>query len=216
MQRNRKVAVVDYGLGNLFSISRALEYIGVKCTITTDHSTIEESDGLILPGVGAFGDGITRLKVQGLNNAICEYVKSGKRLLGICLGMQLLFGQSEEFGHYPGLNLIDGDVSRLKEKDTSGRPIKIPHVGWSGLQKLDGSSWDGTILTGLTEGDAVYFVHSYIPSPGSESVSIAQINYGNHLYCAAVEQDNVAGVQFHPEKSGEIGLQILRNFAKSL
>ena len=216
MPSNKQVTVVDYGLGNLFSISRALEYLGGGCKITSDASDISAANGLILPGVGAFRDGINQLQSRGLIDAIGEYIKSGRQLLGICLGMQLLFTQSEEFGLYPGLDLINGDVRRLNERDTSGRTIKIPHIGWSGLQQTYGSSWNSSILDGLNEGDSVYFVHSYIPFPVSNSVSLAQVDYGGHLYCAAIEQDNVAGVQFHPEKSGGIGLHILDNFAESI
>ncbi len=209
----KRVTVVDYGLGNLFSIRRALAYIGVRVEITSSTEVIRQAEWLILPGVGSFGDGMQQLRTRGLIEPILQFAQSGRPLLGICLGMQLLFSASEEFGLHEGLGLIKGNVAQLHNADPTGRRVKVPHVGWSELIRPRSlTDWGSTILEGPLEGDAMYFIHSYVPYPENESVIIAQINYGGYLYCAAIEQGNVIGCQFHPEKSGKAGLHLLRNF----
>lgn len=209
----RRVAVVDYGVGNLFSIARALAYLGAQADIASSPEAIQGAERLILPGVGAFGEGMEQLRARGLIDPIRRSVQSGCPLLGICLGMQLLFSEGEEFGLHTGLGMIGGRVTRLSERDPEGHRVKVPHVGWSELQRAPvNGQWSSTILRGLTEGDAMYFVHSYAPRPTSDSVSVAQITYGGSRYCAVVHHGRVTGCQFHPEKSGEAGLQILRNF----
>lgn len=207
------IAVIDYGLGNLFSISRALTYLGAQVEVTSSPAVIRRAGALVLPGVGAFGDGMRQLHAQGLVEPIREAVEAGRPLLGICLGMQVLFTESEEFGVHEGLGLIDGKVVRLYETDPAGRRVKVPHIGWSDLQATQlRSGWSSTILDGLTEGDSMYFVHSYVPRPKSEGATIAETIYGGHRYCAVVQAEHVAGCQFHPEKSGEAGLHLLGNF----
>ena len=207
------VTVVDYGLGNLFSIGRAFNHLGVSADITSNPEAIRQAGRLVLPGVGAFGDGIRQLQERGLIEPIQEFARSGRPLLGICLGMQLLFDESEEFGQYNGLGLIKGRVIRLKDQDQTGNHVKLPHIGWNELHQPQYSDqWGPPALDGLVDGDAVYFVHSFIPHPELDSVTIARMSYGGHWYCAAVQKDNVVGVQFHPEKSGEVGLRILQNF----
>lgn len=207
-----RVTVVDYGLGNLFSIGRAVTYCGGYAEVTSSPQIIRRAERLILPGVGAFGDGMNLLSSRGLVEPLVQFAQSGRPLLGICLGMQLLFGESEEFGLHKGLGLIAGKVTRLRNMSPAGECVKVPHVGWSELSLASPLlDWRSTILNSLLEGDAMYFVHSYVPFP-NDSVSIAQFSYGGHTYCAAIQKGSVIGVQFHPEKSGEVGLQLLRHF----
>lgn len=211
------VAVLDYGLGNLFSIQRAVTHVGACVSITSSPELLAQADGVILPGVGAFGDGIQRLRDRGLVEPLLQFAQSGRPLMGICLGMQLLLDESEEFGQYGGLGLIGGKVVRLRDTGPDGERVKVPHIGWNELftpNRLDG--WGATVLNSLSDGDATYFVHSYVPLPDGEAVSTARINYGGHWYCAALEKENIIGVQFHPEKSGGAGLRILRNFVDKL
>lgn len=213
----KRVAVVDYGLGNLFSISRALAHVGAQVEVVSSADGIMQAQGLILPGVGAFGDGIEHLRASGLIGSILQFAESGRPLLGICLGMQLLFEESEEFGVSEGLGLIEGKVVRLCNIDSAGQRVKVPHIGWSSLLHEESTQmWDHTVLERLCMGSATYFVHSYTPIPIRESEAIAQIIYGDQRYCAAVRKDNITGVQFHPEKSGEVGLHILRNYVRSI
>lgn len=208
-----RVVVIDYGLGNLFSVVRALKAVGAEAEITASPETIRRAERLILPGVGAFGEGMQRLRSGGLIDPLRQAAQSGRPLLGICLGMQLLFNESEEFGLHKGLGFIEGRVARLRETDPAERRVKIPHVGWSELNPvLPGERWGSTILRGLAPGEMAYFVHSFAAYPAHEAASIAQVRYGGHDYCAAVQRENIMGCQFHPEKSGAIGLQILRNF----
>jgi glutamine amidotransferase len=207
------MTIVDYGLGNILSIKRALAYLGVKSLITSEPDVVRKAQKLILPGVGAFGDGIQNLRENGLIDPILDFAQSGRPLLGICLGMQLLFDESEEFGEYNGLGLIKGKVQRLLGEGPSGKKVKVPHIGWNALHPSQSTpDWESLVLQGLVDGDEVYFVHSYIPHPEDDSVSIGTMTYGDCDYSVVVEHENVYGVQFHPEKSGIVGLQILQNF----
>ena len=210
-----RVTVVDYGLSNLFSIRRALEYGGAEVAFTSTPDGVVEAERLIVPGVGAFGDGMRQLRQQGLVEPIIELASSGRPLLGICLGMQLLFSESEEFGLHPGLDLIPGRVVRLRGWDPEGRRVKVPHVGWSPLiPATPEEEWGSTILASLAPGDSMYFVHSYAPRPENDDVGLANILYGEYQYCAAVQSGNVIGLQCHPEKSGEVGLMVLQDFLR--
>ncbi len=198
------IAVIDYGVGNLFSLSSSLKAVGADAVITSDVSERKKADQLILPGVGAFGDAMNKLKTDRLDRLLKEETAAGKPLLGICLGMQLLFDKSYEFGVHEGLGLIRGSVvpmaGRIPEK------LKIPHIGWNAL-KLKGES---RIFSGIKNGDFVYFVHSFFADGCEESV-IATTEYGIEITAAAAN-GNIYGCQFHPEKSGETGLRILRAF----
>ena len=214
------VVIVDYGLGNLFSVERALNHVGAGETkISYEKRDIENADRIVLPGVGAFGDGMTNLRDRGLVVAIQDFAKSGRPLLGVCLGMQLIMSQSEEFGLHDGLDLVSGNVRRF-ESDPSGR-FKIPHIGWNELEKSNGYSkrsvaWEKTALDNIDEGASMYFNHSYIVMPDDKSVSLATTSYGNDRYCSVLKKDNITGAQFHPELSGEDGLKIYRNFVQTL
>lgn len=196
------IAIIDYGVGNLFSLTQSLNKIGAENVITSDKTVIKKADKLILPGVGAFGDAIKRLNESGLSGIIKEQAKQGKPLLGICLGMQLLFDKSFEYGSHEGLGLISGQVVPIKDYVSE---VKIPHMGWNSLKIVD----DNPLLKEINDGDYVYFVHSFF-AKCNEGLS-ATTDYGISL-TAAVRKNNVYGMQFHPEKSGEVGLRMLKNF----
>ena len=198
------VAIVDYGVGNLFSLRSSFEAIGQECCVTSDVRVIEDADRLVFPGVGAFGDAAEKLSAHGLDEVLCEQAAKGKPLLGICLGMQLLFEKSFEYGEYRGLGLIPGEIRPISETISAG--LKIPHIGWNSLTLQKKSP----LFRELHDGDFVYFVHSYHAVTCSENIS-AVTEYGGIL-TAAAEKDHVFGCQFHPEKSGATGLHILKAF----
>ena len=196
------VAIVDYGVGNLFSLHSSFKAVGEESCVTSDLEVIEGADRLVLPGVGAFGDAAKKLRSHGLDEIVCQQVAKGKPLLGICLGMQLLFEKSYEYGEHLGLGLIPGEIRPIAEVIPAG--LKIPHIGWNALSFRKSSP----LFRELKEGDFVYFVHSFHAVHCSESVS-AVTEYGGTL---TAEKDHVFGCQFHPEKSGEKGLAILKAF----
>lgn len=200
------IAVIDYGVGNLFSLCSSLERIGADTVVTSDPDVIRKAEKLILPGVGAFADAAKKLRDSGLDVLIKEQAASGKEIMGICLGMQLLFEKSYEFGEYQGLGLLKGSVIGME--GTIPKELKIPHTGWNSLHFCKESK----LLRYIQEGDCVYFVHSFYASDCADSV-IATAEYGREL-TAAVEKGNVMGCQFHPEKSGQAGLAILRAFCE--
>ena len=200
------IAIIDYGVGNLFSLSSSLKAIGFDTVVTGDPETIKKADKLILPGVGAFGDAIAKLRSTGLDEVIIRQAKSGKKLMGICLGMQMLFEKSYEYGEHTGLGLIPGQVIPMENTIPAG--LKIPHIGWNSLQFKKVSP----LFAHISDGDFVYFVHSYY-ADNCEDAVIATTEYGKEL-TAAVARDNVFGCQFHPEKSGDVGLKILKAFCE--
>jgi len=195
------IAIVDYGMGNLRSVQKAIEYLGGEALITRDAGVIAEAERLILPGVGAFGDAMDNLRRFGLIDPICRFAETPRPLLGICLGMQLLFNESEENGPHRGFGFISGRVVRF----ALPRTYKVPQMGWNRLTLTDHPLWEG-----LGEAPYVYFVHSYHAERDTEA-TIAESDYG-YLFPAAAARGNVMGVQFHPEKSGDVGLRILNNF----
>lgn len=199
------VAIVDYGVGNLFSLESSLSAIGADVVVTADTDVLKSAHQIILPGVGAFEDAAKKLRATGLDKTIIELAAKGKPLMGICLGMQLLFEKSYEYGEHEGLGLIKGAVKPIK--GAISKEYKIPHIGWNPLIIKDRTS---PIFRYIKNGDCVYFVHSYYACDCDESV-IATAEYGAEL-TAAVAKNNVYGCQFHPEKSGKIGLDILRAF----
>ena len=198
------VAIIDYGVGNLFSLHCSLEKIGAKVVVTGDAAEIERADRVILPGVGAFRDARQKLAETGLDSLVCELAKKGKPILGICLGMQMLFEKSYEFGEYDGLGLLKGSVQPLE--GVIPADYKIPQIGWNALQLTR----DSDLFRYIKDGDYVYFVHSYYVTDCTDSL-IAICDYGVPI-TAAVQKGNVYGCQFHPEKSGSVGLEILRAF----
>ncbi|MEK3688226.1 imidazole glycerol phosphate synthase subunit HisH [Paenibacillus sp. FSL R10-2736] len=199
------VAIVDYGMGNLHSVSKAVERLGYTSLVTADAGEILAADSVILPGVGAFGDAMEHLRASGMDVVVKAVAEAGQPLLGICLGMQLLFSSSEEHGEHKGLDLLPGSVVRFAPRDG----YKVPHMGWNKLGFLQPES---PLLTGLEEGH-VYFVHSYHVLAGSDSDLLAVTDYG-HPVTAVVGRNNVYGMQFHPEKSGELGIKLLGNFLR--
>ena len=200
------IAIVDYGVGNLFSLCSSFKAIGAEVTVTSDPDVIRNADKIILPGVCAFGDAIKKLNDTGLDKIIIEEAKKGKKLMGICLGMQLLFEKSYEYGEHNGLGLLKGSVVPMENKIPV--ELKIPHIGWNGLHFCK----THPLFKYIKEEDCVYFVHSYYAEDCFDSL-LATAEYGREL-TAAVVKDNVAGMQFHPEKSGNVGLNILRAFCE--
>ena len=200
------IAIIDYGVGNLFSLCSSFQKIGVQAVVTSDPEAIRTADKLILPGVGAFADAAKKLRNSGLDRLIQELAAAGKPIMGICLGMQLLFEKSYEYGEHRGLGLLKGSVVPMEGVIPAN--LKIPHIGWNALHFRK----DSKLFRRIREGDCVYFVHSYYASDCEDSV-IATAAYGKEL-TAAVEMGNVCGCQFHPEKSGQVGLNILRAFCE--
>ncbi len=203
------IAIVDYGVGNLFSLRRSLEAVGQEVLITGEAEGLRRADRLILPGVGAFADAAAKLRESGLGEVVAREAAGGKPLLGICLGMQLLFEKSYEFGEHEGLGLIPGVIRPIAESIPPG--LKIPHIGWNGLLFPEDRPRH-PLMAGCAPGDCVYFVHSFSATDCQEHV-IAVTEYGG-LLTAAVAKGSVAGFQFHPEKSGPVGLGLLRTFCE--
>ena len=200
------IAIVDYGVGNLFSLISSFNKIGADIVVTADPQVISRADGIILPGVGAFEDAARKLRDSGLDKVIVEQAQKGKMLMGICLGMQMLFQQSYEYGCHEAMGLLKGNIVPMK--DSIPADLKIPHIGWNALHFTKESN----LFKYINQNDCVYFVHSFYATDCDDSV-IATAEYGKEL-TAAVQKDTVMGCQFHPEKSGEVGLNILRAFCE--
>ena len=200
------IAIIDYGVGNLFSLTSSFKYVGADVVVTSSIDEIKKADKIILPGVGAFGDAIKKLKDTGLDKIVIEEAKNGKPLMGICLGMQLLFEKSYEYGEHDGLGLLKGSVVPME--NYIDKDLKIPHIGWNALSIKK----ESPLFKYLKNGDCVYFVHSYFAKNCDESL-LATTEYGKEL-TAAVAYKNIYGCQFHPEKSGEVGLKILKAFCE--
>ena len=201
------IGIIDYGVGNLFSLRRSLEYVGAQAVVSGDEAVLRSVGKLILPGVGAFGDAAAKLRATGLDRLVLEEAAVGKPLLGICLGMQLLFEESEEYGLHKGLGLMPGRVVAMEGRLPAGLPI--PHIGWNGLTLTNPAC---PLFRDTKDGDCVYFVHSFY-AEGCGDALAATAEYGRDL-TATVWRDNVYGCQFHPEKSGPVGLQMLRAFVE--
>ena len=201
------IAIVDYGVGNLFSLKSSLTAIGAEAVVTGEAEVLRRADKILLPGVGAFGDAADKLRATGLDAVVIDEARSGKPLMGICLGMQLLFDKGYEYGEHAGLGLIPGEVRPIAEVIPAD--YKIPHIGWNALHFTGRKS---PLFRHIKEGDCVYFVHSFYAADCDESV-IATAEYGAEL-TAAVQRGNVCGCQFHPEKSGKVGLNILKAFCE--
>lgn len=208
-----KITMIDYGLSNLLSVRRAFEHFGAEVEITASRGKILSAQALVLPGVGAFKDGMEGLRRLSLIDAIQAQAAAGAPLLGICLGMQMLFDESDEFGVHKGLGLIPGRVERIPCCTTQGDAQRVPHVGWNGLVP-GGARCDfaGTALADVPLGGEVYFVHSYEAKPAHDEYCVANTSYGGRAVCAAAQKGSVLGCQFHPEKSGEVGLSVIHNF----
>ncbi|SMP14112.1 glutamine amidotransferase [Desulfurobacterium pacificum] len=197
------IAVVDYGMGNLRSVSKALEHVGADVVVTSKPEKVRDAEAIVLPGVGAFKDAVRNLKERGLWEVLIDEVERGKPFLGICLGLQLVFEKSYEFGEEEGLGFIKGEVVRFDLP----KEYKIPHMGWNQIVKKK----ESVLLKGIKEGEFFYFVHSYYVCPKEESVKLTETEYGL-VFTSAIEKDNVFATQFHPEKSQKAGLKLLENF----
>lgn len=207
-----KVAIVDYGLGNLFSVQSACRKVGLDCILAQTASTVEQAEAVILPGVGAFGTAMERLHALDLVRPLQDFADTGKPMLGICLGIQLLFSESYEFGRHSGLGLLPGEVVPLRDKVKPG--TRIPQIGWNRL--LAESSWEGTLLQSSSPEEYFYFVHSYVVRPESSQFTLATTRYGEMQFCSALQKNNIFACQFHPEKSAEVGLALYRNLARQI
>lgn len=203
--KRKKIAIIDYGVGNLYSLLKAFKHFGADAFITESAEDILSSDAVVLPGVGAFKSGMEGLKIRGLIKTVRDYAKTEKPMLGICLGAQLILSKGYEFGESGGLNIIKGKVvkfPKLKEK--------VPHIGWNEI--YGNKKWDKTILENIKKNSDVYFVHSYILKPDKKEDILSLAKYGDYEFCSAIKRGNIYGCQFHPEKSGKLGLKIIENF----
>ena len=205
----KKAVIIDYNLGNIFSISQACKVFGIEVEVTTDYNKIISSDGVILPGVCAFGDAMNNLKKKNLVSPIKDFIESGKPFLGICLGMQLLFSESYEFGIHKGMNIVEGYVNKF---DNSKK--KIPHTCWNKIYSK--KSWKKTPLNNIKKEEYMYFVHSFYVKPQDTNYVLAKTKYGEREYCSSICKNNIFATQFHPEKSGKKGLEILKNWTNLL
>jgi glutamine amidotransferase len=204
------IAVIDYDIGNVASMVNALVTVGAAVVLTRDLARIKEADALILPGVGSFPQGMENLRKYNLPDAIVGHINRGKPFLGVCLGMQLLLDGSEEFGLYGGLAIIKGMVRKLSMKPFT--QDKLPHIGWNTILQPRPERWNNTIFSHVPEASDLYFVHSFSSSPENQEVILSITNFGGHQFCSALQSGSVFGCQFHPEKSGAVGLSMLKSF----
>jgi glutamine amidotransferase len=208
------VSIIDYGSGNLFSVMRAFEQCGARPVLVNTPEDVRAANHLVLPGVGAFADGMHGLNSRGLAEAIQEHARSGRPTLGICLGMQMLATGSEEFGLHAGLNLVAGKVQQIPRTNVNGELQKVPFIGWGKLEESQAGRWHGTLMSELAPGSAVYLVHSYHLLPDDPRDQLAFYEFGGHRITAAVQAGSIIGCQFHPEKSGPTGLGLLKGFLR--
>jgi glutamine amidotransferase len=210
---SKPVTIVDYGIGNLFSVTRAFESCGASVRLTANHEHIEDAERVVLPGVGAFEDGMKGLTQRKQIEPVKRFIATGRPFLGICVGMQLLLDVGEEFGEHAGLGVIPGRVKAIPNTGTDGKIHRIPHIGWNILvPPPHRPDWTGGLLGGLPANPAVYFVHSFAPVPADEQHRLADCYYDGRQVSAVIHAGNAHGCQFHPEKSGPIGLRIVENF----
>lgn len=214
-----QVAIVDYGMGNLFSVKHACAHVGLQASITSARAEVLSADAVIVPGIGAFGDAMDTLRQQDLVTALQEVAASGKPLVGICLGMQLLMTESFEFGRHAGLSLIPGTVTHFENPCGTEGVLKVPEVCWNSLHRPEsekGDIWAGTLLDGLPDGVFMYFVHSFYCQPDDAAVTLSLTRYGDIEFCSSLRYRNIFACQCHPERSGPNGLQVYRNLAALL
>jgi glutamine amidotransferase len=221
-QTRPTVAIVDYALGNLYSVKHACEHEGLEAVITAAREDLLAADAVILPGVGAFGDAMETLRKRDLVSALQEIASSEKPLVGICLGIQLLMTESHEFGLHKGLGIIEGPVVKLDAPREGERTLKVPHVGWNSIRRPAAGSetvsntWQGTLLEGLDDGEQLYFVHSFIVQPTDPDIVLSRTEYGGIEFCSSFRRNNIFACQFHPERSGSAGMSLYRNLAATL
>jgi len=212
MKKNlNKVAIIDYKMANMYSVKNACSVVGLDSFITSDYRDLFEAKAAILPGVGAFRSAMENLNRFKLINAIRNFIDSGKPFMGVCLGMQLLFSESEEFISSRGLNILKGKVIKFSNNNHS---VKVPHIGWNRILRNENKKifWDNTPLSNIPNGQFMYFVHSYYVKPEDENIILSHTNYGGIEYCSSLKKDNIFATQFHPEKSGKFGIEIYKNW----
>lgn len=211
-----RVTILDYGMCNLLNVARAFQHCGADVSVVEDPAAARAAERLVVPGVGAFKDSINEVRARGFDDAIREFAQSGRPMLGICVGMQMLFEASEEFGEYPGLGILPGRVAAVPSITTSGEAQRVPHIGWNHLVPSEvGRGWNDTLLASFAEmRPAVYFVHSFAARPADPRDVLADCIYGGHRVCAAVARDNITAFQFHPERSGRDGLRVIETFLR--
>lgn len=208
-----RVAIIDYDLGNLYSVNNICRRVGLDAVITSDVNEVSTADALILPGVGAFGDAMENLRKKELIDPIYEFIKEGKPFLGICLGMQLMFTESEEFGSHKGLDLIPGNIIRFPSVADNGERVKVPQIQWNQVYKSSTKPWEESVMKGIEEGTYMYFVHSYYAKSTLEENVLSYSEYAGIRYASSVMKENMTGIQYHPEKSAEEGINIYQNWA---
>lgn len=207
------VKIVDYQMGNMFSIQGACNKVGLEAMITSDLREITQADALILPGVGAFDEAMGNLRRLDLVEPIKDFVQTGKPFLGICLGMQLLFSQSEEFGCTNGLDIVQGAVEKLPSS-LAGKALRVPHIGWNRIYPSAGQPWESTILSKVDPGEFMYFAHSFHCKPADDLVTLSMTSYDGFEFCSSIRFRNIHATQFHPEKSAQHGINIYKNWAE--
>lgn len=212
-----QVAIVDFGLGNLYSVRQACRHVNLDAEITSSRDAILNANAVILPGVGAYGDAMNALHRLGLVATLREFADSGRPFLGVCLGMQLLMSESQEFGRYEGLNIIKGSVIPFGNPREGNRRLKVPQIGWNQICASEKTiKWDNSILNGLPQDEYMYFVHSFVVVPEDPAITLSTTCYGDVSFCSSLQVGNIFACQFHPERSGKKGLQIYQNFAALL
>lgn len=211
---NHNVTILDYGMCNLLNVARAFEHVGAQVCVTDDPRTALAADRLVVPGVGAFCDSMKEVAERGFGDVICRFVESERPMFGICVGMQMLFESSDEFGDHAGLGILAGRVRAVPNLDQQGVAQRVPHIGWNHLVEPEGGrDWHSTILNSVAGShSAVYFVHSFAAVPALQEDRLADCLYGGHRICAAVQRGLLMASQFHPERSGKVGLEMLRHF----
>lgn len=212
MSEGKKIAIIDYQLGNLFSVKQACVYLGYDAVVTSDKNELLEADYAILPGVGAFGDAMNNLEKLDMVGPIKDFIEGGKPFMGVCLGLQLLFTESEEFGAYKGLNLIEGTVKKFPPRNADDEILKVPQIEWNNIRESADRHWQNTPLRSCKSGDYMYFVHSFFVQPKTQDAVLSLTTYGGMTYCSSVLQRNIFACQFHPEKSGRHGVEIYKNW----
>jgi glutamine amidotransferase len=217
MPDHRRAVIVDYGMGNLYSVRRACEHVGLEAAITESPGEVREADAVILPGVGSMPVAMATLDESGLSDALRAVAERGTPLMGVCLGMQLLMEEGSEFNPHRGLGILPGKVVRFPGRDENGAQLKVPHIGWNRVHRPPGHSrdpWLETPLQATPEGEYMYFVHSYLVVPREPNLCVGVSRYGGIEFCSVVVRGSVFGCQFHPERSGPQGLQVYREFAR--
>lgn len=217
MKNSRHVTLLDYGMCNMLNVARAFEHVGADLTVTDDPRDAANADRLVVPGVGAFADSMVEVMRRGHGDAIRDFAATGRPLLGICVGMQIMFEGSEEFGDSAGLGIIQGRVVAVPNRTVDGHQQRVPHIGWSRLlTPKTGRDWSGTVMAPFADSaPSFYFVHSFAPDPANPDDRLADCEYGGHRICAAIKRDNITATQFHPERSGPAGLALLESYISS-